>query len=322
MTHLHLHPHSTLLLVTESPALHLFFKNALETLDHYTLFYSDSPARAFDSLHQVLIHFIVIDETLGETDLADLCLKIRQLKQYQYTPILVLTSQLKKSAIRRLLKAGATDFLREPLEEEELFHRMEMALEMKTTRQKIAGLTSHFCDEPCENMSLKGRAILDDRAVKMISQALEEKTDLSMILLDLDQYKSLEGKRGDKEAKALLADFGAYLHSLMRGQDLLFSQGHGKFVILLPKTSPRASQFIAENIRESLEMTPFHTGGIPLHLTLSMGLVSLNQDKTNTESVSLNFDRLIRIGNQCLEKAKAKGGHTIVVHSPKGGSTP
>lgn len=304
----------TLLLVTDSPVTRVFFEEALDKLDDHALLCSRSSVDAFDSLKKTYISCIVIDENTPYIDLAEICIKIRKLKEYQHTPILIITAHLKKSFTRRLLKAGATDFLREPLEENEFLHRMEMAQEITTTQAKMSGLTSHFSSATSTNASLQERVVLDDRAVKLISNALEDKTSLAMLMLEVDRFATFQ--KGEK----FLDDFETHLQTLMRGQDLLFPQKKGKFLILLPRTSSKAAQFIAENIQESLEMVKFQVGAATAHVTLSIGLVTLDEEGLSTKSASFNFDRLMQAATACLDAAKQKG-NTIIAHSPKRGSS-
>jgi len=310
----------TLLLITDSPVTRVFFEEAIDKLEDHSLLCSNSSVDAFDSLHKTHISFIIIDENTPYIDLAEICMKIRKLKGYQHTPILIITAHLKKSFTRRLLKVGATDFLREPLEENEFFHRMDMAKEMKKTQEKMSTLTSHFSSANPEGTSMQERVVLDDRAVKLVSNALADGTSLAMILLEIDQYAHFHKARGTKAADGLLIDFQDHLQALMRGQDLLFSQKKGKFLILLPRTSSKAAQFIAENVQESLEMETFYSGDIRFNLTVSIGLVTLDEEGSKTQSASFNFDRLMQAASKCLAEAKKKG-NTIIAHSPKRGST-
>ena len=310
----------TLLLITDSPVTRVFFEEALSQLEDYSLLCSNSSVDAFDSLHKTYISFIVIDENTPYIDLAEMCMKIRKLKDYQHTPILIITAHLKKSFTRRLLKAGATDFLREPLEQDEFFHRMEMAKEMKKTQQKMSSLSSRLTVGPSENASMEERVVLDDRAVKLISNALADETALALLMIEIDQYDHFHKAHGTKAGNGLLIDFQDHLQALMRGQDLLFSQKKGKFLVLLPRTTSKAAQFIAENIQESLEMETFHSGEIAFNLTVSIGLVTLDEEGSKTKSASFNFDRLMQAATSCLNEAKKKG-NAIVAHLPKRGSS-
>lgn len=309
----------TLLLITDSPVTRVFFEEAVSKLEDYSLICSNSSIDAFDSMHKTYVSFIVIDENTPYIDLAVMCMKIRKLKEHQHTPILIITAHLKKSFTRRLLKAGATDFLREPLEQDEFFHRMEMANEIKKTKEKMSSLSSRFPVGPSQSTTMDERVVLDDRAVKLISNALADETALALLLIEIDQYDHFHKAHGTKAGSGLLLDFQDHLQKLMRGQDLLFSQKKGKFLVLLPRTSSKAAQFIAENIQESLEMVTFHSGEIAFNLTISIGLVTLDEEGSKTKSASFNFDRLMQAANNCLNEAKKKG-NAIVAHLPKRGS--
>lgn len=310
----------TFLLITDSPVTRVFFEETVDTLKDHALLCSSSAIDALDALKKTYISFIIIDENTPYIDLADICLKIRKLNDHQNTPILIITAHLKKSFTRRLLKAGATDFLREPLERNDFLHRMEMATEVKKTEQKMSTLATRFPSVILEHASLQDRSILDNRAVKLISIALEKKTSLALLLLEIDQYKQFHHAQGAKAAKGLLIDFQDHLQPLMRGHDLLFPQKNGQFVVLLPKTSDKAAQFIAENIQETLDMDTFSSGNIRFNLTVSIGLVTLEKEGENTKTASFNFDRLMQAAATCLSEA-TKIGNTIISHAKQKGSS-
>lgn len=316
MTQSKSNPFSTLLLISASPVTNAFFQEMTSQIDELTFLSVDSEEDALDFIQKILINIIIIDETTPNIDLAKICTIIRNLNDYEYTPILVITSHLKKSFIRRLLKAGVTDFLREPLEENECLHRMEMAREMKKTEQKMSMFPSRFPMTKFKHMSMEERIVLDDRATKLISIALEEKTSLVLLLIEIDQYKEFLKEKGRKATLHLLEQFRFYLQTLMRGQDLLFPQKRGKFLALFPRTSSKAAQFIAENIQDSLNIERFQVENTQVALTISVGLVALDEINLIEKSASFNFDRLLQIADSRLRKAK-KSGNTIVALSQK-----
>lgn len=305
----------TFLLVTQEPLTRAFFENVVDKLEDHALICSQSAADALDDLGRHFISLIIIDDKVPYIELAPLCENIRALHEYEHTPILIITGHLKKTFTRMMLKAGATDFLTEPLDEDEFLVRMEMAKEVKQTHQKISALTTLFGEMTTTVSSLEKRTILDDRAVRMIGSALQEKNNLAMLMLEIDQFTKFEHARGEKAGHALLIDFADHLQNLMRKQDLFFCQKKGRYIVLLPKTSSRAAEFIAENIQESLDAETFSAGGIRFNLTVSIGLVTLDEDGSNTKSASFNLDRLMQTAQTCLNEAKKKG-NTIISHSP------
>lgn len=223
---------------------------------------------------------------------------------------------MKKSFTKDLIKAGATDFLRQPLDEDEFFLRMDLAKDVMETQSKITGLTSRLGTGMPTSSSLEKRSFLDDRATKLIHIAITEKTPLALILLEIDQYGQILSARGDNVAHALTLDFEDHLAKLMRATDIFYNQNNGRFAIFLPKTSCKASEFIAENILEYLDAEIFHAGNIRFTVTASMGIATLDQTGDSTKNDTSNLEHLMNGAQSCLHKAKEKK-NTIVTYSQK-----
>lgn len=306
----------TLLLVTSSPLVRTFFETVVDKLEDYALIITSSRLETLEFLEKTHISFIVIDEKTTDLELRPLCEEIRRHKSYINTPILIITNHLKKSFTKDLIKAGATDFLRQPLDEDEFFLRMDMAKNVMGTQSKITGLTSRLGKNTPSSPSLENRSFLDDRATRLIHDAITEKTPLALILLEIDQYRQILNARGENVAHALTLDFEDHLARLMRANDILYNQNSGRFAVFLPKTSCKASEFIAENILEYLDAEIFHAGNIRFTVTASMGIATLDQTGDPTKNDTSNLERLMNGAQSCLNKAKEKK-NTIVIYSQK-----
>jgi len=303
-----------LLLLTTSPITRAFFETITDKMEDYALICVDSESEALDILESSYISFIVIDEKTPHIELLPLCEKIRASGGMEQTPLLIITGHLKKSFTRNLLKAGATDFLLEPLNEDEFLHRMEMAKVIMETEQKIISLSTLLSIDSSNGTPMNERVVMDDRATKIIEEALRKKSSLSLLLLEIDQYQKLLKARGKKATQALLIDFENRLQKQMRVQDFLFNQQQGKFATLLPKTSERGSQLIAENIQEYLELETFSADNIRFNLTVSTGVATLENSGDVTKSPAVNLERLLKATTLCLNEAKKKG-NTVVSQS-------
>ncbi len=308
----------TLLLVTASPLVRAFFEKMIDKLEDYALIITSSKLETFEYLEKTYISFIVVDEKTPNLDLTSFCTEIRKFRGHDHTPILIITSHLKKSFTRSLIKAGATDFLREPLDKDEFMLRMEMAGDVMQTQAKVSILTTRLSLEKTTPPSLEKRSFLDDRATRLIHDALSEKTALALILLKIDQYDQILKARGENVAHALTLDFEDHLQKLMRAQDLFYNQNQGKFAIFLPKTSHKASEFIAENIQEYLDAEIFSAGNIRFTLTVSMGIATLEQTGDVTKNDTINLERLLNGATTCLNQAKEKK-NTIISYLNKTG---
>ncbi len=293
----------TFLLLTKDRVHIQFFETLISKLKDHTLFCSKNEEDALDDLRLHPITLIIIDKKTPNLKTLSFCEKIRTLKAHEKTPILIITGQLKKQLIQPLLKAGATDFLLEPLDEAESLVRIEITKQKSDTRKKISTLAPFIKKQKKSSSSLKTRTIFNSTAIKIIHQAKKEGSSLALILIEIDDYQTLK----TIVHPPLLEDIESFLNRMTRKQDLLFSQKNGKFITLLPKTSMRAAEFIAENMQEA-----FNSEKKDMRLTLSMGLAEINEViDTSDQKETFYLDHLMRLAERRLALAKEKG-NTII----------
>ena len=241
-----LKPLSSLLIMTASPATRHFFDRAMHSLEDTTLIHSETEPEALDQLGRAPVICVVIDDKTPGLDLALFCEKIRLLPDHRYTPILIISSQLKKGFMRKLLKAGATDFLRHPLNESDFISRYEVSKKIVKTENKVAELSAQFNAATSTPASLKTRTIIDHRAVRMIHTVIKERKALSLCILEVDQFKKLSPERKKKIGVSLLKDTENAIKKILREKDLLFRQKQGQFMIMLPGTSHKTAMLLAK----------------------------------------------------------------------------
>lgn len=241
---------------------------------------------------------IIVDEKLTDITLAEFCSNLRRVAGYFETPILVITSILQKEFLSQLRKAGATRFLREPLEKREVLNELFLSFKIKEKNETIKKISHQIKDKPSyKPVTLAQRKILTTQAIQEIAKARKSAEVLTLLMIELDDCP------GKAEAAILLA---ISLQKNLRITDLLIPQSPGKFVIILPKTSEKAAQFIAENIREATTQIPFS-----YPLSVSIGLISLNKETKGFEGPTQEFQRLLATGSKAISEAKKTGNRII-----------
>ena len=248
---------SSLLIITPSPATRHFFDRAAQELEDTTLIHSETEPEALDHLARAPVICVVIDDKTPDLNLALFCEKVRLLSDHRYTPILIISSQLKKGFMRKLLKAGATDFLRHPLNESDFISRYEVSKKIVKTENKVAELSAQFNAVTSTPISLKTRTIIDHRAIRLINTVIKDRKALALLILEIDQFKKLSPDRKKKIGAALLKDTELAIKKILRGKDLLFSQKQGKFIVMLPGTSHKTALLLAKKIKHFFSITPF-----------------------------------------------------------------
>lgn len=142
-----------------------------------------------------------------------------------------------------------------------------------------------------------------EKAERQISQAKRYRHPLSLVMADIDKFKSVNDNYGHIVGDQVLAELASRISKMLRAVDIFARYGGDEFVILLPETTASNTFFIAERIRVAV-LEPFLLGGRSLFVPLSMGVVELNE-KTN------DLEGLLKWADRAMFKAKSRGGNFI-----------
>jgi len=141
-----------------------------------------------------------------------------------------------------------------------------------------------------------------DRLESEIYRAERQSRPLSLLLFDIDQFKSYNDCHGHLEGDKVLQAAGALVEECTREHvDIGFRYGGDEFTVILPDANEEQARHIADRIRATFESRQFD------RLTLSMGLA------TYTKGTSLLS--FIRSADVMMYDAKRAGGNRVYVHS-------
>jgi diguanylate cyclase (GGDEF)-like protein len=153
------------------------------------------------------------------------------------------------------------------------------------------------------------RRYFDERFVSEFSRGSREGTALSLIMIDVDFFKSYNDELGHVAGDECLARIAISIRdSLKRPTDLVARYGGEEFVVLLPVTPPEGACKLAEEIRQNIEaLKVVHPrSSIAAHVTVSLGVTGAAQiGKTSRREF------LLQKADQALYKAKL-GGRNMV----------
>jgi diguanylate cyclase (GGDEF)-like protein len=126
------------------------------------------------------------------------------------------------------------------------------------------------------------RVTLEQRLKEEIERALRYDTPFSIILLDLDHFKSVNDGFGHRRGDQILIEFTGRLRELCRRSDILYRYGGDEFLFLLPNTSKLHADLLAKRLLEGIASKPF--GQAPsIHISLSLGVASAPEDAITAE---------------------------------------
>ncbi|MBI3269537.1 MAG: diguanylate cyclase [Planctomycetes bacterium] len=130
---------------------------------------------------------------------------------------------------------------------------------------------------------------------------------LSLVLLDIDHFRSINENYGHLEGDSLLQGIARVLKDNFREIDLASRYGGNQFALILPETHQEGARLVAERIRKVIADTKFMTARGPLHVTSSAGVASCFEDvKSPTE--------ILKLADDALLEAKKGGRNSTRVH--------
>ncbi len=136
------------------------------------------------------------------------------------------------------------------------------------------------------------------------SRAVRHDQPLSVLVLDLDRFKSLNDTHGHDAGDIWLKSFAELCRGLLRREDLLCRYGGEEFIALLPQTSLEQAMQAAERIRRSVEGMRISHNGTDIAVTVSIGVATWNETVTDLKTMIAAADR-------ALYRAKAAGRNRV-----------
>ncbi len=147
---------------------------------------------------------------------------------------------------------------------------------------------------------LANRRAFDSFLLENFNLAKRHGHTLSLIMLDVDKFKSYNDAHGHPAGDELLRTIGMLISSLVRVTDLAARVGGEEFAIVLPETDLAGAQILAERARMDVERSPLFKGRI----TVSAGIASLTDHTTSTSM-------LVQACDAALYRAKAAGRNQV-----------
>jgi diguanylate cyclase (GGDEF)-like protein len=146
---------------------------------------------------------------------------------------------------------------------------------------------------------LNKRAFLDELQ-KRIKAAERFGRKLSMIVTDIDHFKSVNDTYGHAVGDHVIRGLGEILRALKRDTDVVARFGGEEFCILCEETDARGAALLAERVREELKARQFESDIGKLRVTCSLGVAQFPEDaKTDSQ--------LFEVADKALYTAKQTG---------------
>lgn len=154
-----------------------------------------------------------------------------------------------------------------------------------------------------ELTGLRNRRAFEERLVMEFSMARRRKRDLSVLLIDVDDFKKVNDQRGHAAGDEVLRRLGMILRTTVRLPDLPARYGGEEFVVLLPESGKESALGLARRVITRVATEEWDNAP----LTISIGMAAINDSL-------LNGYQLVEMADEALYAAKRAGKNRVMVH--------
>lgn len=172
-------------------------------------------------------------------------------------------------------------------------------------RPQLANLVMTDALSSCQN-----RRGLEQQLAREVSRAARTGRDLSLIAVDIDQFKTINDTFGHLAGDAVIQEVGELLRSVARTGDVVARTGGDEFMLLLPETNAAGAFRLATRIREEVALRRFQGIAGRAPVTVSVGLVA---DRVADENV---MHDLHSRADEALYAAKDGGRNRVSIWTP------
>lgn len=158
--------------------------------------------------------------------------------------------------------------------------------------------------------ALLNRRSFDERLTEEIDRSRRHGHEVSLLLIDIDDFKPYNDTHGHLAGDEALRTVGGCIRAAVRNFDVLARIGGDEFAVILPATQKEGARMIAERLRAEIERAyiPYEETQPVGRLTVSVGLGSFPADSSSLTELINNTDR-------ALYAAKAAGKNCTMLYS-------
>ncbi|SPF56299.1 Response regulator receiver modulated diguanylate cyclase [Candidatus Desulfosporosinus infrequens] len=315
------------LIVVDKSDYLLVIKNILAPLD-CKIITARSGTEALNYMRSCEFALVLLDIRVQEMDGLEIAERMRASERTKGIPIIFITANsVDQDSLFKGFEVGAVDYLLKPIKPNLLRSKVRVFLDLYLQKQLLKIQAELLESKVSELLELKkvnchlesissldgltgipNRRTLDQYIGMSWKNALRERQPLSIIMADIDNFKSYNDNYGHLQGDECLIQVAKSLVScIKRPNDLVARYGGEEFIALLPNTGKKGASIVAERMRECIEKLALQNSQsqVAHYVTISIGVA---------EIIPTPFDSIadfIKSADNALYMAKYAGRNIV-----------
>jgi diguanylate cyclase (GGDEF)-like protein len=292
---------ATVLVIDDSPDIHRLLDVRLRP-EGVALHHALGAEEGLAMAQELRLDLVLLDVDLPLITGFEVCRRLKEDPKTGDVPIIFLSGASEIYTKVQGFDLGAIDYVTKPFDPAELRARVRAALRMKRfhdlllARSHVDGLTGVW-----------NRSYFNQRFGEEISAAKRYDRVVSLVMLDIDSFKSLNDKYGHPFGDQVLQGLGDILHSSLRSTDAPCRYGGEEFALILTETGHEGALVSAERIRQRLCEHAFRPDERHVQVTASFGVAC----STLFDRETLTLSRMVTAADDALYQAKHEGRNRV-----------
>jgi len=251
---------------------------------------------------------VIVPLDLENFDGLRLFSQLRSLERTRNVPVLAIAEADNNARLVRALEIGVNDYLIRPVDSNEVLARVRTQIRKRRYTERLRDNVQLSIELAITDplTGLYNRRYMETHMGTLVDQAIARGKPLSVLIVDIDYFKSINDTHGHDAGDDVLQDFAIRLRKSIRGIDLACRYGGEEFVVVMPETDMAVATMVAERLRRRIASEPFpiQMGARTVDVTISIGIAALGPND--------NAAAVIKRADQALYRAKRDGRNRVV----------
>jgi len=296
---------NTILIVDDEKANLVFLTRVLG--EKYEIYTAKDGASAIKKATELVPDLILLDIIMPDINGYDVLTTLKKQDGTRGIPIIFVTGLTSEDEEEKALSYNAVDYINKPFKPNVVKLRVRNQIRIINQMRTIERLS--MTDQLTE---IPNRRSFDSRLTMEWRRAMRERTPISLLMLDVDKFKTYNDIYGHQQGDVILCAVAKSLQrDLKRPGDFAARWGGEEFAALLANTDTPGALEVAERVRANIEglhltgaRTP-QTAAPPAPITISIGVA------TQTPEHNSSLDLFISAADTALYAAKKAGRNRV-----------